>query len=133
MIYNYVPLLFLSQDYGTAIRNLLPIHDNIPLSFDSLAQSMASINPVGVGVESILLFTSLVWISSYQLGLFLNLKYTKIGWKKRLILHLQTLLLCPVIGLVETFPAFWATLEYCLKKKNAAEKMPIYDFYIINK
>ncbi len=133
MIYNYVPMLFLSPDYGT-IRDLLPIPDNIPeLSFDSLAQLLASIDPVGVGLGSVLLFTSLVWISSYQLGLFLNLKYSKISWKKRLMLHAQALLLCPIIGLVETFPAFWATLEYFFKKRNAAEKMPIYDFYVISK
>lgn len=132
MIYNYVPTLFLSPDYATIYNLLIP--DNLrSFSFDSLPQLMASIDPVGVGLESVLLFTSLVWISSYQLGLFLNLKYSKIGWKKRLMLHLQTLLLSPVIGLIETFPAFWATLEYSFKKKNAAGKMPVYDFHVISK
>jgi hypothetical protein len=46
---------------------------------------------------------------------------------------LQTLFLCPVIGLVETFPAFWATIEYSVKKKQMAEKISLYDFYVINK
>ena len=79
-----------------------------------------------------MLFTSLVWLASYQTGLFLNLRYSKIGWAKRLLLHVQTLLLCPIIGLVETFPAFWATIEYGVKKRTT-EKTPIYDFYVISK
>jgi hypothetical protein len=64
----------------------------------------------------------------------LNLRYSKIGWAKRLVFHAQTLLLCPLIGLVETFPAFWAMIEYQLKKKKSkAEEVPVYDFYVISK
>jgi hypothetical protein len=69
---------------------------------------------------------------SYQVGLFLNLKYSKIGIAKRLVMHVQTLFLCPIIGLVETFPAFWATIEFYFKKKKE-EKVPVYDFYVISK
>jgi hypothetical protein len=70
---------------------------------------------------------------SYQLRLFLNLRYSKIKWAKRILLQIQTLILCPVIGLIETFPAFWAIIEYCIKKKQITEKMTISDFYIIGK
>jgi hypothetical protein len=88
---------------------------------------------VEIGIGTLLLFTSLVWLASYQLGLFLNLRYSKMGWAKRMMLHLQTLVLCPIIGLVETFPAFWATIEYQIHKKQTAEKMPVYDFYVVSK
>jgi hypothetical protein len=73
-----------------------------------------------------------VWFGSYQLGLFMNLKYSEIRWVKRLLLHVQTLLLCPLIGLVETFPAFWATVEYYLKKKDSKD-IPVYEFHVISK
>src|ERR687897_1857363 len=56
----------------------------------------------------ILLFPYTMWLFSYQLGLFLNLRYSKISLIKRVALHLQTLLLSVVIGLLETFPAFYA-------------------------
>jgi hypothetical protein len=80
-----------------------------------------------------LLFASLVWLGSYQLGLYLNLRYSKMKWTKKVMLHLQTLFLCPVIGLVETFPAVCAIIEYSVKKKQNAEKINVYDFYVINK
>ena len=59
--------------------------------------------------------------------------YLKIKWAKNKMPHLQTLFLCPVIGLIETFPAFWATIEYSIRKKDMAEKASAYDFYVINK
>ncbi len=54
-------------------------------------------------------------------------------WAKKVLLHLQALILCPVIGLVETFPAVYAIMEYAVKKKQATEKINVYDFYIISK
>jgi beta-1,4-mannosyltransferase len=100
-------------------------------STEALVYSLTHINPLNVGISSLLLFTSIVWLSSYQIGLFLNLRYTKISLLKRIILHLQTLILSPVIGLVETFPAFYAMIEYYSKKK--VRKITIYDFYVVNK
>ena len=130
-VHNYIPVLFSFPDRN---YNIVSLPDGLPsLSFVSLANSMASVSPVELGVGTILLFTSLVWLSSYQVGLFLNLRYSKIGWAKRLLFHVQTLLLCPLIGLVETFPAFWATIEYGIKKQKTAEKVPVYDFYVISK
>lgn len=133
MIHNYMPMLFSIPDYQKISYNIISLPERLPdFSFDSLASSMAGLSPIELGTASILLFTSLVWFGSYQLGLFMNLKYSEIRWVKRLILHIQTFLLCPLIGLVETFPAFWATIEYYLKKKDSKE-VPVYEFHVISK
>lgn len=128
--HNYLPKILAVPDKGIA-----PLIPQNLLSVDSLVQSMAAVTPVEVGTSFVLLFTSLVWLGSYQAGLFLNLRYSKIRWAKRLALHLQTLVLCPVIGVVETFPAFWAMIEYQIKKRDMAAKdeVPVYDFYVISK
>src|SRR5918998_112255 len=102
-------------------------------AFSSLSKSQLTTAPIELGTTAILLFASLVWLGSYQLGLFLNLRYSKMKWAKKILLHLQTLFLCPVIGLVETFPAVWAIIEYNVKKKQMSEKVSVYDFYVINK
>ncbi|MER3407868.1 MAG: hypothetical protein C4292_03615, partial [Nitrososphaera sp.] len=131
-VHNYLPMLLAIPDRGIA-----PLIPHSLLSINSLVQSMATVTPVEVGTSFILLFTSLVWLGSYQMGLFLNLKYSKIGWAKRLALHLQTLVLCPIIGAVETFPAFWTMIEYQIKKRDMGAKkdddVPVYDFYVISK
>jgi cellulose synthase/poly-beta-1,6-N-acetylglucosamine synthase-like glycosyltransferase len=131
MLHNYVPLAFSLPNLN---YNMVSLPSRLPeFSLESIVQSIVAVGPVEIGVGALLLFTSLVWLSSYQLGLFLNLRYSKIGWPKRLLFHAQTLLMSPLIGLVETFPAFWATIEYLVKKQQTAEKMPVYDFYVISK
>jgi egghead protein (zeste-white 4 protein) len=99
----------------------------------SIVNSPLTTAPIELGTTAILLFASWVWLGSYQLGLFLNLRYSKMKWAKKILLHLQTLILCPVIGLVETFPGVWAIVEYAVKKKQMAEKVSVCDFYVINK
>ena len=131
-----LPLFSLSSvDLGMVSYNIMLIPSNLPIvsAFTSMAKSASESARIEFGTTAILLFTSLVWLGSYQLGLFLNLRYSKMRWTKKLLLHIQTLLLCPIIGLVETFPAFWSIIEYSLKKKQMAEKMAAYDFYIISK
>lgn len=131
MLYSYIPALW---QYDKISYNIMSLPDKLPTFFlDSLFQAAANSEFLELGIGTILLFTSLVWIGSYQIGLFLNLKYSKVDSRKRLIFHLQTLFLCPVIGLVETFPAFWATIEYYFKKKKSEQKMPVYDFYVVAK
>jgi beta-1,4-mannosyltransferase len=105
------------------------------LSSQSIVHTLTNGSPIEVGVGTMLLFTSIMWLLSYQVGLFLNLRYSKIGWPKRIFFHLQTLVLCLVIGLIETFPAFWAMIEYCIRNKiiNKKIKTQVYDFYVINK
>jgi beta-1,4-mannosyltransferase len=103
-------------------------------SSQSIVHMLANGNPIEVSVGSMLLFTSIIWLLSYQMGLFLNLQYAKIGWPKRVLIHLQTLMLCVVVGIIETFPAFWAMIEYCIKNKtNKMKTIQVYDFYVINK
>jgi cellulose synthase/poly-beta-1,6-N-acetylglucosamine synthase-like glycosyltransferase len=128
-IYTYLPAFLALPSYETALDVLF---DRLPrISFDAITAA-ADIGALEIGTATVLLFTSIVWIMSYQVGLFLNLKYSKIGIAKRLVMHVQTLFLCPIIGLVETFPAFWATIEFYFKKKKE-EKVPVYDFYVISK
>lgn len=105
------------------------------LSSQSIVHTLTNGSPVEVGIGLMLLFTSVMWLLSYQVGLFLNLRYSKIGWPKRILFHLQTLVLCLVIGLIETFPAFWAMIEYCIRNKiiNNKIKTQVYDFYVVNK
>jgi hypothetical protein len=130
-INNYLPMI-VSPSYLN--YNIIAWQTKLStFSFDSIAHSIANTNPIDFWIAPIMLFTSLVWLASYQTGLFLNLRYSRIRWAKRILFHGQALLLSPLIGLVETFPAFWATLEYLLKKKQTPEKIPVYDFYVVSK
>jgi beta-1,4-mannosyltransferase len=137
LIHAYLlPLFSLSSfDLGMVSSNIMLLPSNLPIvsAFDSIGKSASASALVEFVTTAILLFTSLVWLGSYQLGLFLNLRYSKMKWAKKMLLHVQTLLLCPLIGLVETFPAFCAIIEYCFKKKQMAEKVTVHDFYIISK
>lgn len=81
----------------------------------------------------ILIFSSTVWLLSYQVGLFLNLKYTKIGRLKRIILHIQTFILSPFLGLLESFPAFYSVIEFYFSKLIRQNKLKSYDFYVVKK
>jgi cellulose synthase/poly-beta-1,6-N-acetylglucosamine synthase-like glycosyltransferase len=101
---------------------------------ESTAHFFGNMGPFQFGIGSILLFSSVVWLLSYQVGLFLNLRYSKIAWSKRFVLHVQTLVLCPILGLVETFPAFWTLIEYYAKARTLKSgKNLVYDFYVIDK
>src|SRR5918996_156323 len=98
--------------------------------FDTLSNGTATDITIGL----MLIFPYILWLFSYQMGLFLNLRYSEIVFKKRIFMHLQTLILSVLIGLVETFPAFYAMLEYCFgKRKDKNSDIKIYDFYVIDK
>ena len=87
-----------------------------------------------IAIASLIFVSSLVWLFSYQLGLFLNLRYSKVKLSKKFFMHIQTLVLCPILGLIETFPAFFAIIEYGFKRRSANNHTtPVYDFYVINK
>lgn len=135
-VHNYAPyLLSLPQgnyQIGSAFLSF-PTKMIGSVSIDSLIQSALHLGPVEIVTGILLLFTSLVWLSSYQVGLFLNLRHSEVRWAKRVVFHLQTLVLSPLIGLVETFPAFYAMIEFQLKKQKSADRMPVYDFYVIRK
>ncbi len=132
----YIPkvLLVLSISISEFNLDIISWFDIVMKIFSSEATMNASINggtldPI---IGLILLFPYTMWLFSYQLGLFLNLRYSKISLIKRVALHLQTLLLSVVIGLLETFPAFYAMLEYYIRDRTNKMKK-IYDFYVIKK
>jgi egghead protein (zeste-white 4 protein) len=137
MMQAYIfPLFSLSMyELGIIRSEITSVPGNLLIGSgsSSIANSPLTTAPIELGTAAILLFASWVWLGSYQLGLFLNLRYSKMKWPKKVLLHLQTLFLCPVIGLVETFPGVWAIIEHNVKKKQIAEKVNVYDFYVINK
>lgn len=132
----YIPKLFLVLSISISEFNLdiISWFDKVMKIFSSEATMNASINggPLDPIIGLILLFPYTTWLFSYQLGLFLNLRYSKISLIKRVAMHLQTLLLSVVIGLLETFPAFYAMLEYYIRDRTNKMKK-IYDFYVIKK
>jgi len=108
---------------------------DITLKINEMA-SNHSIYPIDIGPISILLlFPYIMWLLSYQIGLFLNLKHTKkYPISKKIILHIQAVFLSLVLGIIETFPAFYAIIEYYWRNRmNAIKKIHNYDFYVINK
>ena len=110
---------------------------NLNLAFQQFYSNSALHNwttagPFEFATGLLLLFSSFIWLFSYQLGLFQNLRFSQISLSKKILFHFQTLFLCPIIGLVETFPAFYSILEYTFRN-NRNEGTPVYDFYVIEK
>jgi hypothetical protein len=111
--------------------------DNLSVAFQQFYSNSALHNwttagPIEFATGVLLLFSSLIWLFSYQLGLFQNLRFSQISLSKKILFHFQTLFLCPIIGLIETFPAFYSIIEYTFRN-NRNEGTPIYDFYVIDK
>src|ERR671921_306548 len=130
----YIPKLLMLLPVNGVNLDITSWFNILMKTFFSESTLNASINgsPFDPIVGLILLFPYTMWLFSYQLGLFLNLRYSRISIIKRIMLHFQTLLLSFVIGLLETFPAFWAMLEYyILDKTNRTKK--VRDFYVIKK
>jgi thymidine kinase len=102
-----------------------------------IIHTMFSGKPIEITMSFMLLFSSTVWLLSYQVGLLMNLRYSRVGSLRRVLFHLQALILCPVIGVVETFPAFCAIIEYHIKnrirQKTKGTQNYDYDFYVVNK
>jgi egghead protein (zeste-white 4 protein) len=92
---------------------------DLTLTWDSL---------LSTALGAALLLALLIWLLSYQIGLFWNLRFAGIRGVKRLSLHLQQLLLGPLIGLVETYPAFYAVVEFYLLRRHQVQ-----DFHVITK
>jgi beta-1,4-mannosyltransferase len=111
--------------------------DNLNFAFQQFYSNSALHNwttagPIEFATGVLLLFSSLIWLFSYQFGLFQNLRFSQISISKKILFHFQTLFLCPIIGLVETFPAFYSIIEYIFRN-NRNEGTPVYDFYVIEK
>jgi len=104
------------------------------LSAESIFNTLSTGTATDITIGLMLIFPYILWLFSYQVGLFLNLRYSRIIFKKRVFMHLQTLILSVLIGLIETFPAFYAMLEYYFgRKKNKRSGIKTYDFYVIDK
>jgi egghead protein (zeste-white 4 protein) len=106
------------------------------LSTESVLNALSNGSTIDIIIGIMLLFPYIMWLFSYQMGLFLNLRYSRIEFKQRMFMHLQTLVLSVLIGMIETFPAFYAMIEYCLGKKKRTDKISnikVYDFYVIKK
>jgi hypothetical protein len=104
------------------------------LSAESIFNTLSNGTATDITIGLMLIFPYILWLFSYKMGLFLNLRYSEIVFKKRIFMHLQTLILSFLIGLVETFPAFYAMLEYYFgKRKDKNSDIKIYDFYVIDK
>ena len=134
-LHAYVPKILALLPMNGINLDITSWFDILMKTFFSESTLNASINgssPFDPIVGLVLLFPYTMWLFSYQLGLFLNLRYSRISVIKRIVLHLQTLLLSFVIGLLETFPAFWAMLEYYIMDKSKKTKK-IHDFYVIKK
>jgi egghead protein (zeste-white 4 protein) len=120
----------------TNIANVGPKVNEIvnTLSSESIFNTLSNGTATEITIGLMLIFPYILWLFSYQMGLFLNLRYSEIASKKRFFIHLQTLVLSILIGLVETFPAFYAMIEYCVgKRKDKNSNIKIYDFYVIEK
>jgi cellulose synthase/poly-beta-1,6-N-acetylglucosamine synthase-like glycosyltransferase len=130
----YIPKFLLLVSINGNNLDIMSWFDVLMKTFTSESTINATIygGPLGPVISLMLLFPYTMWLFSYQLGLFLNLRYSEIGLSKRIILHLQTLMLSVVIGLLETFPAFWAMIEYYIRDKTNTMKK-IHDFYVIKK
>jgi egghead protein (zeste-white 4 protein) len=107
--------------------------NNILYSSSDIFKPLTNIQVFDSSLGLILLFTSMIWFLSYQIGLFLNLRYAKISFIKRIFLHLQTLVLTPLIGLVESFPAFYSVIEYYFSKYVRKNNLKFLEFYVVKK
>ncbi len=107
--------------------------NNILNSSSDVFKPLTNIQVFDSSLGLILLFTSVIWLLSYQIGLFLNLRYAKISFVKRMYLHLQTFLLAPLIGLVESFPAFYSVIEYYFSKYVRKNNLKFLEFYVVKK
>ena len=106
---------------------------HINSSYNEIFRPLFDIQVFDSTLALILLFSSTVWLLGYQVGLFLNLKYTRIGRSKRISLHIQTFLLAPFLGLMESFPAFYSIIEFYFFKLIRHNKLKSYDFYVVKK
>src|SRR5919106_1026464 len=96
------------------LLSLIPLHDifsqtNIvdvgpkitevinTLSSESIFNTLSNGTATEITIGLMLIFPYILWLFSYQMGLFLNLQYSEIASKKRVFIHLQTLVLSILI------------------------------------
>lgn len=141
MVITSVQVLIEKSEYNPLTWGQYLISSFFPFVFPQTTNYLNSIaanhiyNPVDLGSFALLLlFPYIMWLLSYQIGLTLNLRYNNYRIVKRISLHSYALVLSILLGLLETFPAFVAILEYQVRKRvKTIEGLPNYDFYVVNK
>lgn len=73
--------------------------------------SWFNVIPTVLPVKVALLFALFMWLTQYQVGLYLNLRHLHLGVLGRVKLHLLQLALCPVVGFISTLPALLAVVK----------------------
>jgi len=135
-IYYFSPyiILFFAMLFG--INYKLPQLASLPIATpQSVGQSLRGgefvvtwQSAISTALGACLILALVIWIISYQIGLWQNLKFApNLTFSKRAFMHVQQLILCPIIGIIETFPAFYAVFEYHVFDRK------IKDFEIIRK
>src|ERR671913_478768 len=130
---NFNPLIWSQYILSSFFPSFFP---EISLKINEISSNSTNFYPIDIGPISILLiFPYVMWLLSYQIGLFLNLKHNKnYPISKKIILHIQAIFFSLVLGILETFPAFFAIIEYYFRKRtNIIEEKHYYDFYVVNK
>jgi beta-1,4-mannosyltransferase len=132
--HNFNPLIWSQYIFSSIFPSSFP---EISLKINEIASSSnTNFYPIDIGpISIILIFPYLMWLLSYQIGLFLNLKHhKKYPISKKVILHIQAIFFSLVLGILETFPAFVSIIEYYLRKKiHVTKEKKYYDFYVVNK
>src|ERR671922_544068 len=89
MIQAYIlPFFSIStHEFGVVSSDIMSLSGKLQISsvVASIANSSSTTAPIELAISAILLFASLVWLGSYQLGLFLNLRYSKMKWAKKVL------------------------------------------------
>ncbi len=71
-----------------------------------------------------LMFNTFTWMVGYQVGLRLNLKKYQLSKHKKIFWHTITLVLTPLVGIVETFGIFIAPLQLRNFDRTPTPKSP---------
>jgi beta-1,4-mannosyltransferase len=100
---------------------------HVALSWNLIYSGMFWQSVLQTTLGGCLLLALVIWVSSYQIGLKQNLQFANLSVPKRALLHLEQFVLCPLIGIIETFPAFYAMTEFHLLKHKTS------DFEVITK
>jgi beta-1,4-mannosyltransferase len=70
-----------------------------------------NIIPTALPIKIVLLCTVAFWLIQYQIGLYLNIRHTKMGMKQKVKYHILQFIMCPVVGLISTLPAALALID----------------------
>jgi hypothetical protein len=130
---NFNPLIWSQYILSSFFPSSFP---EISIKINEMSSNSINFYPIDIGPISILLlFPYVMWLLSYQIGLFLNLKHNKkYPISKKIILHIQAIFFSLILGILETFPAFYAIIEYYFNNRtNTIKEKQYYDFYVINK